>query len=102
MISLEYQGILHRLFNKEKKRKRVRKMYVENMLIIFYKDVTPTQFWRFFREDEFESDDFELIGSGNFSQVKKAKFKNASYLQSKNKPITHAAQYVVLKVKYNV
>lgn len=59
--------------------------------------MTPTQFWRFFREDEFE-DNAVIVASGNFSQVRKARFKDAAYLQKKNKPTTYANQYVALKV----
>lgn len=58
--------------------------------------VTPTQFWRFFREDEFEEETL-MVASGKFARVKKAKFKDAAYLIKKNKPTTYAGQFVALK-----
>lgn len=36
--------------------------------------MTPTQFWRFFREDEFH-EEMTTVAAGNFGQVKKAKFR---------------------------
>jgi len=58
--------------------------------------ITPTRFWRWFDEDEFEPS-FEIVASGHFGQVKKAKFKGEEYLQKKKQPITYAGQLVALK-----
>lgn len=56
---------------------------------------TPTRFWKWFNLKDFEQT-FEVVASGNFGEVKKAKFKSSIFLKLHHHPI-FGSQYIALK-----
>lgn len=57
--------------------------------------MTPTRFWRWFHENDFQS--FLTVSSGNFGEVKKATFKDKLIFQSKTPPSLFSQNSVAIK-----
>ena len=73
------------------------------LLFFFLKETcatieTPTRFWSWFIEGNFDSSSFSVVASGNFGQVKKAKFKSEQELKKNNTSLSlYAEQIAALK-----
>ena len=61
--------------------------------------MTPTRFWSVFGEIDFVENSFSNIASGNFGEVKKAKFKNKEILKQSYPHRNHwyGEQFTALK-----